>query len=161
MEERKGKKKKKKSCSPYLSNKAGKQNIKYVVVAEAAKTGSYKLKAENMAASIQTRQDPFLLPTPAAPLWVGPAPPPLSHNHELNAVRTSNFQIHTMKRGGGRRLQTCGTRWRHAQEKKPNENRRSEPEQRQRGSPTPRADERGVPSTCSPAGQRLLPSHLL
>lgn len=62
MKERK--EKKKKSCSPYLSNKAGKQNIKYAVVAEAAKTGSYKLKAEKMAASIKTRQDPFLLPTP-------------------------------------------------------------------------------------------------
>ena len=75
MKERK-EKKKKKSCSPYLSNKAGKQNIKYAVVAEAAKTGSYKLKAEKMAASIKTRQDPFLLPTPEARLWVGPVPPP-------------------------------------------------------------------------------------
>ena len=96
------KEKKTKSCSPYLSNKAGKQNIKYVVVAEAAKTGSYKLKAEKMAARIKTRQDSLLLPTPIASLLGGSCPSTPLPRPWVNAVRTSNFQIHTM-RGWGKK----------------------------------------------------------
>lgn len=48
---------------------------------------------------------PYFSPPPKHFLAVGLAPPPLSHDHELNAVRTSNFQIHTMK-GVGKEKKT-------------------------------------------------------
>lgn len=101
--------KERKSCSPYLSNKAGKQNIKYAVAAEAAKTGSYKLKAEKMAASIKSRRDPCFSPPPQHVSRVSLVPPPLSHNQEFNAVRTSNFQIHAMKGVGKETINTVHT----------------------------------------------------
>lgn len=111
---------------------------------------------------VPTRQDPFLLPTPEAFLWVGPVPPPLSPSHELNAVRTSNFQIHTM-RGAGKEdckrfAQDGGMRKRRDQMKKSEERATR---QLQRADPTPRAEERGIPSTCSPAVRCLLLYHLL
>lgn len=141
--------KKKKSCSPYLSNKAGKQNIKYVVVAEAAKTGSYKLKAEKMAASIRTRQDPLLLPTPRAFLLRGSCPSTPLPRPWVNAVRTSNFQIHTM-RGWGKTT-NMSHEMKACTRKKPNGKKKKcqpTPVERERGSfseadPTPRAEDRG------------------
>lgn len=161
---------KKKSCSPYLSNKAGKQNIKYVVVAEAAKTGSYKLKAEKMAASIETRQDPLLLPAPKAPLLGGsrpstPLPPPW-----VNAIRTSNFQIHAMRGGGQRRTpnNTRCTKRRHAARRNQMENNvlANTSEQRTTGQleqgrahTVQRREE--IPSPCSQAVECLLLYRLL
>lgn len=49
---------------------------------------------------------PSFSPPPKHLSWVGLVPPPLSHNHEFNAVRTSNFQIHTMEGVGKERRTT-------------------------------------------------------
>lgn len=159
MKERK--EKKKKSCSPYLSNKAGKQNIKYVVVAEAAKTGSYKLKAEKMAASIRTRQDPLLLPTPRAFLLRGSCPSTPLPRPRVNAVRTSNFQIHTM-RGWGKTT-NMSHEMKACTGKKPNGKKKSVSQHQWRESmaalarQTPRRVQRTeeIPSSCSRAARRL------
>lgn len=46
---------------------------------------------------------PYFSPPPKHFPQVGLVPPPLPHSQELNAVRTSNFQIHTMKGGWGQK----------------------------------------------------------
>lgn len=65
---------------------------------------------------------PSFSPPPGTSLG-GSCPSTPSHT-QLNAIRTSNFQIHTMK-GVGKEdcKQDCRTRWRHAKEKKPNRKR--------------------------------------
>lgn len=162
--------KKKKSCSPYLSNKAGKQNIKYVVVAEAAKTGSYKLKAEKMAASFKTRQDPLLLPTPKAFLLGGSCPSTPLPRPWVNAIRTSNFQIHTM-RGVGKERKTTNMwhKMKACREKKPNgkksvgQHQWIENNTAALARQTPRCVQRRkeIPSPCSQAVEFLLLYRLL
>lgn len=108
---------------------------------------------------------PYFSPPPEQLSPVGLVPPPLSHDQELNAVRTSNFQIHTME-GWGKRgeLQTRRTRWRHAEEKKPSGNKSGGRHQwlqntmaaSARQTPHHVQRRKEVPSTCSQAAERLL-----
>lgn len=150
------KERKKKSCSPYLSNKAGKQNIKYVAVAEAAKTGSYKLKAEKMAARIKTRQD---LPSPhprallSGVLSRHPLPQPW-----VNAVELVTFRS-TPWRGGGRKAtDMCTVKACRDQTEAVGSAPVTQGRAALAGSPPCREE---VPSPCSRAAECLLPSRPL
>ena len=91
---------------------------------------------------------PSFSPPPGTSLG-GSCPSAPSHT-QLNAIRTSNFQIHTMK-GVGKEDCKCVAQDGGMQKRRNQMKKEESTRQLQRAGPTPRAEERGVPSTCPPA----------